>query len=229
MAVTSATSTNTVTNNTSASQTSSVSLAKDFNTFLTLLTTQLKNQDPTSPMDTKEFTNQLVQFSQVEQQIRQNSNLEKLVAAATANSGANLVNYIGKQIEAEGEYAPLKDGQANWTYDVPSGAASTQIGVYDSTGKLVFSKSGSTKSGHNAFDWDGKTAAGNQLADGTYSLTVVAKDSKGKVLDTKTYAKGTVNGVETDGDTQYLTIGNVRIDPAKVVFVRAVDTPAAAS
>ena len=63
-------------------------LSGNFSTFLNLLTTQLKNQDPTSPMDTNQFTQQLVMYSQVEQQIQSNSNLKTLIAQGQSSASA---------------------------------------------------------------------------------------------------------------------------------------------
>src|SRR6267142_4445505 len=74
------------------------SLSTNFNTFLTLLTTQLKNQDPLAPMDSNQFTQQLVQFSQVEQQINANKNLESLISLTKNQASVNAVSYLGKTL-----------------------------------------------------------------------------------------------------------------------------------
>src|SRR3569832_441863 len=99
-------------------------LTNNFSTFLTLLTTQLKNQDPTSPMDSNQFTQQLVQFSQVEQQINSNKNLESLIALTKSQNATNAVSYLGKTLKLTDGTAALINGQAQRTYTVPNTAAS---------------------------------------------------------------------------------------------------------
>jgi len=94
-------------------------LEEDLNQFLTLLVTQLENQDPLDPMDSTEFTSQLVQFASVEQQIKQNTNLEQLVGLQQNNQISSMVNFIDKLVEVEGQSIPLEDGQAEFTYTLP--------------------------------------------------------------------------------------------------------------
>ena len=98
-----------------SSQVASKNLSADMNTFLTLLTTQLKYQDPLDPMDTAEFTNQLVQYSSVEQAIHTNSNLETLLSLNIANLGAQAVSYMGKVAQVLGDVMPLEGGKAKAT------------------------------------------------------------------------------------------------------------------
>jgi flagellar hook assembly protein FlgD len=110
-------------------------LASNFDTFLTLLTTQLKNQDPLSPMDSSQFTQQLVQFSQVEQSINANQNLEKLITLTQARAGSDAVNYLGKTVTITDGTAGLKSGQALWGYSLASDSAATRL-VRSSLGAL---------------------------------------------------------------------------------------------
>ncbi|MEO0962032.1 MAG: flagellar hook capping FlgD N-terminal domain-containing protein, partial [Pseudomonadota bacterium] len=101
-----------------AAASASSKLNTDFDTFLTLLTTQLKNQDPLEPLDSSEFTNQLVQFSSVEQNIATNQNLEQLLNLTFANFATDAVGYIGKEVVAESPTAILTNGTANWDYEL---------------------------------------------------------------------------------------------------------------
>ena len=214
------TTTNTTTN--TAATNAGVSLAKNFDTFLKLLTTQLRNQDPTSPMDTKEFTNQLVQFSQVEQQINQNKNLEKLVSLfETQNTNTN-VGYIGKEVVVEGNKAALNAGEkVNWMTDIPAGATVVKANIYDSTGKLVKSQNLKADAGRTTVEWDGSTDAGTTAKPGNYTLEVVAKDANGAAMKSpKTYTAGMVQSVEFEEGAQYLVVNGVRMDAANVVAVR---------
>jgi flagellar basal-body rod modification protein FlgD len=220
--VTSVTGTSTNTTTTSASGTSAVSLAKNFDTFLKLLTTQLKNQDPTSPMDTKEFTNQLVQFSQVEQQINQNKNLETLIGMYKAQTTNTNIGYIGKEVVVEGNKAALTEGgKIDWMADIPTGAAVVKANIYDSSGKLVQTKNLSTSAGRTTVQWDGSTSAGTTAKPGTYSLEIVATDTTGKAMTSpKTYTTGTVDSVEFEDGAQYLVVKGNRMDANDVVAVR---------
>src|SRR4249919_2257764 len=122
-------------------------LSGNFDTFLTLLTTQLKNQDPLSPMDSNQFTQQLVQFSQVEQQINSNKNLESLIALTKSQSATNAVSYLGKTLTITDGTAALQNGAANWNYSLPNDAAITKLLITDSRGRPVFATTGETALG----------------------------------------------------------------------------------
>ena len=114
-------------------------LEDDLNKFLNLLVTQLKNQDPLEPMDATEFTNQLVQFASVEQQIYQNSNLEKLLAATHVNQVSNLAGYLGTTIGGNGSTFTMENSQAKLSYTLYDLASTNTMIISDDTGKTVFS------------------------------------------------------------------------------------------
>ena len=147
-------------------------LSGNFITFLTLLTTQLKNQDPTSPMDSNTFTQQLVMYSQVEQQINTNTNLKTLIS-----QGRPKRRLWPRPIWARRSRSPTArprspSGAATWNYNLGAAAATTQLTITDAKGKTVYTGAGETTAGDHAFTWNGKDNNGNQLADGTYKLTV---------------------------------------------------------
>ncbi len=198
---------------------SSTKLSKDLNSFLTLLTSQLKNQDPLSPMDSTQFTNQLVQFSQVEQQININANLASLLTLTQQNIASNVVNYIGKTIEGPSSQAPLENGQLKASYNLTGASSSTTIAVKNSDGDIVFSQAGNTASGVHEFNWDGKDAYGVQQKDGTYTLEVTALGADGKSVDTSTTIFGKVTGVTTVNNATTLLIGNIGIPVTSVLGV----------
>src|ERR1700744_2650003 len=133
------------TTNTAASGTSSSSgdamsqLSGNFDPFLTLLTTQLKNQDPTSPMDSSTFTQQLVEYSQVEQQINTNTNLQTLITQGSTNLGTYATSYLGKAVSITNGNASLTNGAATWNYSLDTTASSNTLTIADSTGKVVYS------------------------------------------------------------------------------------------
>lgn len=210
----------------SAAEQSGVSLAKNFDTFLTLLTTQLKNQDPTSPMDSKEFTNQLVMFSQVEQSINQNKNLEKLLAMFATQQSSNNLNFIGKIVDVDDNQIELQQGGSGfWSYELPAGTSSVKYNILNSAGKVVrtvtsTAPAGGFPKGRIELAWDGKDSTSNTLPAGKYKLEVVAKDAGGKTIDgTKVYARGYVSSLDTVDGEQYLVVGGNKYLPSKVVSV----------
>jgi flagellar basal-body rod modification protein FlgD len=212
---------------TSTSSAASTALAGDFNTFLTLLTTQLKNQDPTNPMDTNEFTQQLVQFSQVEQQIDMNKNLETMISLLQSQQSSANLDYVGKVVDVDSADATLSEGNSvYWSYELPSGTSTVQYNILDGDGNVVRSVSASTadldvdSAGRIQLAWDGLDNDGNQAADGTYTLEVTAKDSSGKSLDgVNVYTRGYVQGLETVDGQQYLLVSGQRVLPDDVVGV----------
>lgn len=194
-------------------------LASNFQSFLSLLTTQLKNQDPTSPMDTNQFTQQIVQMTGVQQQLLSNNLLTTLVSQGLNSS----VNYIGKTVEANDADQTLSSGAATWNYALPAAAASGEGVITDSTGNVVWSGTlPDLTQGPHTLNWNGQDLNGNQLKDGgTYTLTVTAKDSAGTALTPLIYTMGTVTGVSQDQGTAYLNIGSTTVPMSAVISVQA--------
>jgi flagellar basal-body rod modification protein FlgD len=216
------------TTSTSAAQGSaaaaSATFGKNFDTFLKLLTTQLQNQDPLSPMDTTQFTQQLVQFSSVEQSIRQNQNLETLISFQKNAQSSSAVSYIGKTVEMSGDKVGLVGGRGNITYDLPESANRTVVNIYDKDGKLVNRLEGGTRQGANVVEWNGRSDTGANLPDGDYKVEVVASDFAGRALRVNTAITGVVSDVHfVDGST-LLTVNGVRLPLSQLTAVRG--TPA---
>lgn len=195
------------------------SLGGDFDNFLKLLTTQLANQDPLAPMDSNEFTAQLVRFTQVEQAIAQNKNLEQLVGLFSANQAIAAVNYIGKNVEAAGNLNELADGHAKWSYTLPLESAQTSVIVRNSTGTIVYSGTGETGKGTHVFDWNGKSTQGTDQPQGIYQVSVSAKDAQGVGMTVQTALIGRVTGVENVDGATNLIVGKVAVPFANVVAV----------
>ena len=198
---------------------SSNKLAKDLDSFLNLLTAQLKNQDPLSPMDSTQFTNQLTQFAQVEQQIGINSNLTSLIGLSQQSIVSNAVNYIGKSIEGESNQVPLQNGQLKAAYGLTAEAKSVSVVVRDDTGNIVFSKVGQTTQGVHEFTWDGKDSNGTQLKDGTYSLSITSVGGDDKPVDNYVTAFGKVTGVTTINGATVLLLDKVGVPVDKVLSI----------
>lgn len=192
----------------------SQSLAETFDNFLLLLTTQLQNQDPLDPMDSAKFTEQLVQFSGVEQQINTNDKLDSLIAGQYFNEAAQAVGFIGKIVEAEGDQINLEDGVAPIAYDLAGEASEVEILLTDSTGRTVRTLDGPTTAGRHDLVWDGTDDLGNPVADGNYTIQVRATDAEDTTVEATTYTIGKVTGVETVDGMLQLMVGKtpVRLD-----------------
>jgi flagellar basal-body rod modification protein FlgD len=214
------------TTNASGSTTNSATgLAQNFNTFLTLLTTQLQNQDPLSPMDTNQFTQQLVSFSQVEQQINTNSNLQQLIQLQGAGESIAALPLVGQNIEYNSATAPLSNGQANFVYDLPSKTSATALTVVNANGNVVYTRSGDTTAGTHAFSWNGKTNAGVQLPDGNYTLQIQAVGAGGDKVSPGIASIGTVSAVGVQNGIATFTVGGMSIPLSELVTVNPNLTP----
>ncbi len=177
-------------------------LSDNYDTFLVLLTAQLQNQDPLAPMDSTQFTQQLVQFSQVEQQIRTNEQLESLVGHYTAASAGTALSYLGRDALIESDSTALVDGAASWGYTLGTAAAGpVTLTVKDARGATVFETTGDRSQGSHLFNWDGRNAQGVAVAPGTYRLVVGATDSEGEGIAAKFTVRETIRGVDFSGAT----------------------------
>ncbi|MFO1248493.1 MAG: flagellar hook capping FlgD N-terminal domain-containing protein [Alphaproteobacteria bacterium] len=194
-------------------------LSGNFSTFLTLLTTQLKNQDPTSPMDSNAFTQQLVMYSQVEQQIDTNSNLKTLISQGTSNAGAVTTGYLGKKVSILNGNASLTNGSATWSYNLDAAAATNQISITDSKGRLVFTGNGETSAGNHTFNWNGKDNNGNQLADGAYTMNVAATGAAGGTVGSSVASAGVVSQIDMTGSAPKLVIGSMEVNLSDIAAV----------
>ncbi len=209
---------------TSSSSTSASSLNNyNFMEFLTLFTTQLKNQDPTNPMDTTQMTNQLAMFSQVEQQAGTNSRLDKLIAAQPTSGLNSAVGYIGQKVEASGNSISLAGGSAQIAYEMPQSATSVSIAIKDSSGSLVNTLTGDGTTGMQRISWDGKDSNGKALADGVYtvSATVPTTTGSASTIIPVTRSTGKVTGVESNGTTTVLDLGNQQVKLTDVLAINS--------
>jgi flagellar basal-body rod modification protein FlgD len=196
------------------------SLTSNFNTFLSLLTTQLRNQDPLSPLDSNQFTQQLVQMTGVEQQLASND-LLKQVVANTSGGVATAVSLIGKDVRCTSDTANINGGQAKWTYNLSSAATDLKVEVVDANGTIVHTEAPSDMSaGDHAFTWNGKDLNGNQLPDGgPYTLKISATDPTGASIPSTNFIDGLVTGVEQDNGQTYITINGARVTADTVTSI----------
>ena len=204
----------------SQSATSRSTIADNFDTFLSILTTQLKNQNPLDPMDTNQFTQQLVQFTGVEQQLKTNEFLEAMMLANQNAGSSQAVGYIGKVVTASGSKSELVDGKAQWHVATDKAATITAT-VRDMQGNVVFAHQGSVPQGESIFTWDGIGSSGTRQPDGPYSITIEGRDGNGKLVNVATEMTGEVTGVDLTGSEPVLIVGTARVNLSSVMSIRA--------
>ncbi|GAB4575664.1 MAG: flagellar hook capping FlgD N-terminal domain-containing protein [Rhodothalassiaceae bacterium] len=199
-------------NGTAAPATQRQGIAQDFDTFLTLLTTQLQNQDPLEPTDSNEFTRQLVAFAGVEQQIVANEKLENLAALTAFNQTLAAVGYLGKVATVPGDTG-FHDGASgiSFEYELPRTSSDTEIRILDEDGNTVFSGAGETKFGIHRFDWPGTDAAGNPFPAGNYRIDIRAEDENNSAIAADLFVREPVTEVETSGAVPILTVGGRKL------------------
>ncbi len=186
--------------------TDKTTIAENFSTFLQLLTTQLKNQNPMDPLDTNQFTQQLVQFAQVEQQMKQNDQLSQIIAIEKSAQATVALSYVGHMVVVEGQTTQLAvPGAATWTMNVTKPATAT-ITVKDATGQTCYTGSFSVQPGQQNFSWDGKGNDGKQWPAGSYTLTATAKDASGETSAISTEVIAMVDSVDLTKDPPVLSI-----------------------
>jgi flagellar basal-body rod modification protein FlgD len=208
------------TTDTSASATAKQAADENFDLFLSLLTTQLQNQDPLDPMDTSEMTSQLVQFTSVEQTIATNSNLEELIALTSSQSSDNAVQFIGKDIEALSTARTLNEGEtAEWRFSVAEKSPEITISIVDSSGASVYKETRSEDAGTHDFSWDGSLEDGGTAADGTYFLSVSATDADGEPVNTDVRTFGTVDSVDFTTNPPILMVDGLPVSLTSVTAV----------
>jgi flagellar basal-body rod modification protein FlgD len=202
-------------------------LTNNFQTFLSLLTTQLKNQDPLSPLDPNQFTQQLVEMSGVQQQLLTNNLLSTLVGQGQGGLASG-VGYIGKEVAATSANQTLSGGKATWTYQLGANAASVTATITNQLGQTVYSGPLSgLGAGTNTFTWDGKTSSGSQLPDGgDYTLSINAVDGANASVSSQVVVQGVATSVQMVGGKPYLSIGSTLVPLSSVV---GVSTPATAA
>jgi flagellar basal-body rod modification protein FlgD len=196
------------------------SIANNFDQFLTLLTTQLKNQNPLDPLDTNQFTQQLVQFAGVEQQLKQNETLTALLGVSKATTGASAIGFVGQSVTADGAATQLKEGKAEWKLNASKGGTAT-ITIKDANGKVVQTGTKTLTAGDQSYSWDGKTSTGTVAPDGEYTITVDARDLAGAAITVKTEVRGVVDGVDFSTAVPTLLIGAIKVPLDRVKSVKS--------
>jgi flagellar basal-body rod modification protein FlgD len=222
------------TNGSSSSSSSSgvdnTMIASNFTTFLQLLTTQLKNQDPLSPMDTNQFTQQLVEFAQVEQQMKSNDQLGSLVSMEQSAQQTTALAYVGSTVVVDGSTAALNSSGATWAFNVTKPATAT-VTIRDSSGQTAYTGSFAVSPGDQKFTWDGKGNDGKTWPAGSYSMSVTAVDANKNTVAISTEVEGVVDSVDLTQNPPVLSVngGNYTMDKIKRIVVPSFVDPGSGS
>jgi flagellar basal-body rod modification protein FlgD len=184
-------------------------IAGNFDTFLQLLTTQLQNQDPLSPLDTNQFTEQLVEFASVEQQINENSNLQTLISLQQTSEATQAMQFLGSSVTISSNAAALSNAtgqEATWSVNSPS-PATAAVTISSSTGQVAFTGTASLSSGTQSYAWNGKGNNGVTWPDGNYTLSITATGATGSPVTVTTQVQGTVSAVNVGQNPPTIMVG----------------------
>ena len=193
-------------------------LSGNFQNFLGLLMTQLKNQDPTSPLDTNQFTSQLVQFTGVQQQINANSSLTQLIQLTQSGQIMQSSSLVGKRVEVASDHVALQNGSGDVRYTAAS-AQPVEIAVYNDAGAKIRDVTVSATKGVNDWKWNGADSRGNRVADGSYKVAVLGTNTDGTTGGLPFTVVGTATSVQKSGSTLQLQLGALGVDFSKVQSV----------
>jgi flagellar basal-body rod modification protein FlgD len=197
-------------------------LFANFEDFLRLLTTQLQQQDPLTPMDSEKFTQQLVEFAAVEQASRTNDRLAKLIDTVAAGQLLTAAGYVGREVEFAGDTLFLGEaGEARIAYSLPRTAASAELVVRSEKGEEITRRSVPAGAGSHSVVWDGRDARGLRVPPGTYRVEIVAADGAGTPIAADLRTAGVVDAVFFENDTLLLSAGGLRRPASSVTAVRA--------
>jgi len=202
-----------------ATSNANATIAQNFTAFLQLLTTQLRNQNPLEPLDTNQFTQQLVQFAQVEQQMSTNSSLNTLISLQAAAQTSSAMSFLGANVRVEGNVAKMTDGKATWGFNAEKPATAT-INVHGPSGEVLYTETRTITAGAQEFTWDGRDSAGNELTEGSFTLSIVAKDASGQTVQVSTEVEGIVDSVDLSKIPPLLSVGGQTFTLDKIKHVR---------
>lgn len=193
-------------------------LAEDFTQFLTLLTTQIQNQDPLDPMDSKEFTNQLVQFSQVEQAINTNQKLDNLVQSQLTNAVSASLGFVGLDVTYRSAELYF-DGESpvNISYALEEQAVNAQLNIRDENGNLIYNEQVPGDIGNHSIQWDGTRLGGGLAETGTYSVSIDALNVNDEAVNASTVVDGRVKGVETQNGVPFVLVGERAVAVSNII------------
>ncbi|KFE35704.1 flagellar hook assembly protein FlgD [Thioclava atlantica] len=195
-------------------------LSADYNSFLQLLTAQIRNQDPLQPMDSTQFVSQLAQLSQVEQSVQTNTNLKTIDAKLSALGGMSDVALMGKTVTLASDRFELRNGEASTSYELAAPADKVTAIIKTADGTELRRINGlSTRSGEKiALTWDGRDSAGLPVPDDTFRIEIDARDADGNPISYDTYPSTRVDQVRFTGQGQSLVLRNGEEIPSSLVL-----------
>jgi flagellar basal-body rod modification protein FlgD len=214
-----------------AGSAASQQIAGNFDEFLQLLTTQLQNQDPLDPMDTNSFTQELVEFASVEQQIDTNTNMSTLISLQQANTDVSALQLVGSTVTVSGSSATLSNATntpATWTLNSPS-AATANITITNSSGQTVYTGTTSLNAGTQTYTWNGLGTNGTTWPDGTYSIAVSATGASNQSVSVTTQVQGVVTAVNTSASPPTVTVGGQSVPLSQILSINSNASNSAAS
>jgi flagellar basal-body rod modification protein FlgD len=185
------------------------SLAGNFDTFLQLLTTQLQNQDPLDPLDTDQFTQQLVEFASVEQQINMNTNMQTMIGLQQTGDATSAMQFLGSNVTVSSSAASLSNATgapATWSFSSPS-PATGNVTITNSTGQVAYTGTTSLNAGNQTYTWNGQGNNGVLWPDGNYTLAITATGANGSPVAVTTQVQGTVSAVNVSTNPPQITVG----------------------
>jgi flagellar basal-body rod modification protein FlgD len=198
-------------------------IADNFQTFLTLLTTQLQNQNPLDPLDTNQFTQQLVQFAGIEQQMKGNDSLTSLVSIEQSAASTQALVFVGQNVAVDGSTAQF-NGSATWNLNAAADANTTITITSTTTGQTAYSGPFKISAGNASFVWDGKGNDGTSWPNGSYKMSVVGTDTTGSNVAISTEVQGVVDSVDLTANPPLLSIGGQNYTTSQIKrIVRAGD------
>ena len=187
------------------------SLSGNFSDFLSLLMTQLQNQDPTSPLDTNQFTSQLVQFAGVEQQINANTSLTQLIQLTQGSELMQASAMMGRQVAVQSDHMPLQNGSGALAFTAPA-AEPVAIAIYNDAGSKIRDALVTATKGQNAWTWDGTDNNGASVPDGSYRVAVIGANTDGTTAALPFNVLGVATGVQKSGNAVQLQLGALTTD-----------------
>ncbi len=189
--------------------------------FLTLLVTQLKNQDPMNPLKGTEFTAQLAQFSSLEQLFAINKNIAGMQEGLNVQEDRNILDYIGKTIKTNDNTILIDDGTMDSIVYTLDKSLNVNIHIYSDEGIEVRRiNAGMQDSGEHSLVWDGRNNNGEKVQNGTYTFDINAVSDDGQIMPYDSYFTGEVTGITYKDNTPFLMVGTREIRPESVIEVR---------
>lgn len=198
---------------------SQTALSNNYELFLSILTTQIRNQDPLSPADASQYTQQLVQFSSVEQQIKANDQLETILSSINSLNASNFVNYIGSEVKVDVSVASLGGNGAQWKFESKE-ASDVFVIIQNAAGDVVYKGEDKVVEGENAIKWSGLSNDNRQQDPGDYVLSVFiagAEGSQGPRVPVQLTRK--IDGVDFSSGSPILDAGGTLVYPGQIIAV----------